>query len=64
MFYSLSDIISYGAEISQKIPLDFFNISSYSSCLVQFQILNVDDSKDSRFFCIILLILRNQAALR
>lgn len=54
IFYSLSDIISYGAGISQEIPLDFscvaFNISSYSSRLVQFQILNVDDIRDSSVF--------------
>lgn len=63
----MSDIISYGAEISHKVPLDSFsaafNISSYSSHLVKFQILNVDDSKDSGFLisslCMILFILRN-----
>lgn len=48
-FYSLRGIISYEAEISQKIPLDFFlvalNSFSYSSCLVHFGILNADDKR-------------------
>lgn len=49
--------ISYGADISQKIPLelfcDAFNIFSYSPSWAQFQILNADDSRDSSFLFII-----------